>query len=123
MLFGSKFCTSRCFFFFFLNQLLLLFALARGDRLLLSGLNPLCFVCFVITFLTDISHKRLPWWLSGKESVCQFRRHGFDPCVGKIPWRRAWQPTPVFLPGEFHGQGSWRTTVHGVTKSQTRLSN
>ena len=31
-------------------------------------------------------------------------RHGFDPWVGKIPWRRAWQPTPVFLPGEFLGQ-------------------
>ena len=31
-------------------------------------------------------------------------RHGFDPWVGKIPWRRAWQPTPVFLPGESHGQ-------------------
>ena len=34
------------------------------------------------------------------------RRHGFDPLVGKIPWRRAWQLTPVFLPGESHGQGS-----------------
>ena len=33
-----------------------------------------------------------------------FRRRGFDPWVGKIPWRRAWQPTPVFLPGESHGQ-------------------
>ena len=31
-------------------------------------------------------------------------RCGFDPWVGKIPWRRAWQPTPVFLPGESHGQ-------------------
>ena len=30
----------------------------------------------------------------------------FDPWVGKIPWRRAWQPTPVFLPGESHGQRS-----------------
>ena len=30
----------------------------------------------------------------------------FDPWVGKIPWRREWQPTPVFLPGEFHGQRS-----------------
>ena len=28
----------------------------------------------------------------------------FDPWLGKIPWRRKWQPTPVFLPGEFHGQ-------------------
>ena len=34
------------------------------------------------------------------------RRHQFDPWVRKIPWRRAWQPTPVFLPGEFHGQSS-----------------
>ena len=31
---------------------------------------------------------------------------GFDPWVGKIPWRGKWQPTPVFLPGEFHGQRS-----------------
>ena len=37
--------------------------------------------------------------LSGKESACQCRRHGFDPWVGKILWRRKWQPTPVFLPG------------------------
>ena len=33
-------------------------------------------------------------------------RPGFDPWVGKIPWRRKWQPTPVFLPGKSHGQGS-----------------
>ena len=31
-------------------------------------------------------------------------RPGFDPWVGKIPWRRKWQPTPVFLPGKSHGQ-------------------
>ena len=39
----------------------------------------------------------------------QCRRHRrcrFDPWIGKIPWRRKWQPTPVFLPGEFHGQRS-----------------
>ena len=34
------------------------------------------------------------------------RDMGFDPWVGKIPWRRAWQPTPVFLPGELQGQRS-----------------
>jgi len=34
------------------------------------------------------------------------RRHGFDPWVVKIPWRRAWQPTLVFLPEESHGQRS-----------------
>ena len=36
------------------------------------------------------------------------RRHRFDPCVGKIPQRRKWQPTPVFLPGGSHGQRSLR---------------
>ena len=46
----------------------------------------------------------LPRWFSGKESACQYQRHGFDPWVGKIPWRRKWQPTPVFLSGESHGQ-------------------
>ena len=34
----------------------------------------------------------------------EWRKDGFDPWVGKIPWRREWQPTPVFLPGEVHGQ-------------------
>ena len=46
---------------------------------------------------------------SGKEPICQCRthkRHKLDPWVGTIPWRRAWQPTPVFLPGESHGQRS-----------------
>ena len=45
----------------------------------------------------------------GKESTCQCRRcqrRGFDPWVRKIPWRRQWQPTAVFLPGESHGQRS-----------------
>ena len=39
-----------------------------------------------------------------KNPVLQCGRPGFDPWVGKIRWRRAWQPTPVFLPGESHGQ-------------------
>ena len=49
-----------------------------------------------------------PRWLSGKESVyqCSRSRCGFNPWVGKIPWRRKWQPTPVFLPGESHGRRS-----------------
>ena len=36
----------------------------------------------------------------------RYKRLGFDPWVGKIPWRRKWQPTPVVLPGESHGQRS-----------------
>ena len=48
----------------------------------------------------------LPRWLSGKESACQCRRLGFDPWVGKILWRRKWQPIPAVLLGEFNGQRS-----------------
>ena len=50
-----------------------------------------------------------PSGASGKESACQFRRHKrceFDPWVGNIPWRMAWQLTSVILPGESHGQKS-----------------
>ena len=46
-------------------------------------------------------------WASCKEPACQCRIHrrsGFHPWVGKIPWRRVWQLSPVFLPGESHGQ-------------------
>ena len=46
----------------------------------------------------------------------QCRRHGFDPWSRKIPWRRAWQPIPVFLPGKSHKQT--RLVGHGFEKSQ-----
>ena len=56
---------------------------------------------------------RMPCWLYGGSLVAQtvknlpvIRRPGFDPWVGKIPWRREWLPTPVFLPGESVGQRS-----------------
>ena len=41
-----------------------------------------------------------------KKKKPAYKRCGFDPWVGKLPWRRAWQPTPLFLPGEFHEQRS-----------------
>ena len=47
-----------------------------------------------------------PGGTRGKESACQWRRHKrlrFDPWIRKLPWRRKWQPTPVSLPGKFHG--------------------
>ena len=50
-----------------------------------------------------------PVGASGKEPTCQFRRHKkheFNPWLRKIPWRKVWQPTLVFLPGESHGQRS-----------------
>ena len=63
---------------------------------------------------------------SGKESICQCRRLRkceFDLWIGKIPWRRKWQPTPVFLPGKSMDREAWLATVHGVAKSWTWLSD
>ena len=56
----------------------------------------------IFSFLTLIYG--LPWWLSREQSACQCRRCGFKPWVGKISWRRKWQPTPIFLPGKYHKQ-------------------
>ena len=47
---------------------------------------------------------------------------GFDLWVGKIPWRRKWLPTPVFFPGEFHGQRSLVGYSPWGSKESTRLS-
>ena len=66
------------------------------------------------------------WEGSGKLSsstisfrIClQCRRPGFDPWMRKIPWRREWLPTPVFLPGEIHGQRS-RQATWGYKESDT----
>ena len=61
---------------------------------------------------------------SSKEPTCQCRGHKrnrFYPWVGKIPWRRAWQPILVFWPGESLGQGSLADTVHRVSKNWTWL--
>ena len=65
--------------------------LLRNLRWVLSGLN------------LNLGSCR---WLSIKEYPCWCRRCGFSPWIRRIPWRRKWQPTPVFLPGKFHVQRS-----------------
>ena len=60
---------------------------------------------FFFFFMTH--YFKIPGGSSGKESTCpcqRLKRHGFDPWVGKIPWRRKCQPTPVFLAWRSHGQ-------------------
>ena len=62
--------------------------------------------------------------VSQQQRIClQCRRPGFDPWVGRIPWRRAWQPIPVSLPGESHGQKSPAGCSTWGHKSLTRLSD
>ena len=65
-----------------------------------------------------------------KRILCQCRRQNFDPWVGKIAWRGKWQPTPAYLPGEFHRQRSpagyspWGRKIAGhnlETKEQLRV--
>ena len=66
-----------------------------------------------------------PGSTSDKEPACQYRRHksrGFDPWVGKSPWRRVWQTTPVFLPKKSHGQRSLAGYSPGVAKSRTQVA-
>ena len=65
----------------------------------------------------------LPRWLSSKENACQCRRRRLDPWVEKIPWRRKWQPTLVFLPGKSHGQKSLAGYSPRGAKESTQLSN
>ena len=57
-----------------------------------------------------------------KKVSWQYRKHGFNPWIGKIPWRWKWLLTPVFLSGKSMDRGAWLTTVHGVKKSRTLLS-
>ena len=84
----------------------------------LTPVRPQCFpasvslmLCRTLTSCVQLSCLciGLPRWLSRRSIHLQCRRCkgcGFDPWVKKMPWRRAWQPTPVFLPGESHGQRS-----------------
>ena len=60
------------------------------------------------------SLRGFPWWLRQQRVCLQCRRLGFYPRVGKIPRRREWQPTPVFLPGEFYGQSRLASRVQSI---------
>ena len=66
-----------------------------------------------------------PGGSGSKESARNAGDPSLIPWVGKIPWRREWQPSPVFLPGEFHGQRSlagyspWGCKVSDTTELLT----
>ena len=56
-------------------------------------------------FINNQPRFGLPRWLSGKEPACQcrsYKRLGFNPWVGRIPWSKKWQPIPVLLAGKLH---------------------
>ena len=66
-----------------------------------------------------IFYSGLPWWLSGKESTCQCRRHRFDPRVKKIPWRRKWALTLSMVFSYLENpmdRGAWWATVYSIAR-------
>ena len=89
--------------------------------------NSRCSAIFhILTLLLSLLHlmtRMIPSGSDGKESACNAGDSGLDPWVRKIPWRRAWQPTPVFFPGEYHGQNSLVDYSPCVTKSRYDWSN
>ena len=110
----------------------------RQPNALASGLSPLYFCCCCCSYISIISEKamaphsstlawKIPWTekpggLQSMESL----RVGHDWATSLsiftfMHWRRKWQPTPVFLPGESQGRGAWWAAVYGVAQSQTRL--
>ena len=101
----------------------------RAVRLLFPEIrtDQLCWQAILCLCGEEIKHIfGLPWWLSGKESACQCRRHRCDLCIGKLPWRQKWQSTPVFFPRKSHGQRSLEGySPWGLKKSDTtyRLNN
>ena len=85
-----------------------------------------CCACLYVSMnienlLEKMSTVQLIFFSFWSERV-EWRKDGFDPWVGKIPWRREWQPTPVFLPGKSHGQRSLVGYSPWVTKGRTRLT-
>ena len=86
--------------------------------------------CWILYVQHHCPKRRTFWGFpgssNGKESACNAGDLGSISGLGRFPWRRAWQPTPVFLPREFHGQRSlarssprgrrvrhdWATTTH-----------
>ena len=60
----------------------------------------------LLIYLSPLVTIGLPWWLRWQSVCLQCGRPGFNPWVRKILWRRKWQPTPVFLPGESQGRRS-----------------
>ena len=69
------------------------------------------------------------WWLRGKKPACKCSRCRFLPWVRKIPWRKKWQPTPVFLPRKSHGKrsfagySSWDVRVRHDSATEHTLTN
>ena len=91
---GERWAASRCFWKVKINMKIKFLLLNRAS---------------VLWLFSGVWRKEIDFHMPSNESSCQCRRHqrrGFNLWIGKTPWSEEWQPTPVFLPGKFHGQSS-----------------
>ena len=84
--------------------------------------NSAPFFFWLCTFLSTLT-LQIPWWLGWLRICLQWRRPGFDPGVGKIPWEGNGNLLQYSCLDNSMDWGAWRATVHGVTKGRTRLSD
>ena len=110
----------QCFSLFFLKHHKVGITVDRNIREIILDLHA----CLSFYFDYCPSGGASSGGTSGKEFTCQCRRCrrcGFYPWVGKISWRRKWQPTPVFLPGKSHGQRSLEDDSPGRLQALQRV--
>ena len=88
-----------------------------------SNENPVMNKLINFKNLNNFFFNWLPWWIRQSRICLQCGRPGFNPWVGKIPWRRGWPSTPYSCLENSMERGAWQATVHEVAKSWTQLSD
>ena len=81
--------------------------------------SGVAWVCWWTSEVFKLMILKLDGLLNSRDITLPTKGLRFDPRVREIFWGRKWQPIPVFLPGESHGQRASRATVHGVAESDT----
>ena len=95
---------------------------SRVQKTEVTGLVRGCALYQPCHFLYFAGQSRLPWWLSGKESTCQCRRHRFGPSARKSPWRSSGRPLQYSCLGNPMDRGAWWPIVHGVERVRNNLA-
>ena len=98
------------------NHCTILHFFSRYCKIMSLLLFKMYYLCEKYYKPIEYSFPGSPGDATGKELICQCKKHRFSSWSGK------WQPTPVFLPGNFHEQRGWWAAVHGTAEGQTWLS-
>ena len=104
MFFANFWIGSFCCCCFYRSSLYVLDINPLWDIILCTNIFSHLLGCLFTLLIVSFDAQDFPGGSDGKSVCLQCGTPGFDPWVGKIPWRRKWQPTPVLLPGKSHGQ-------------------